>query len=443
MKYIKYLICTFIWLTASVCLADDLVPYSFPFTGKWNPTENPMLLDDYGLQDIQNLRKWGKHFRGVKGHSRINQTSLAAPSTVMNGFQFRKGNPVESHVFAQLNNNSVYSLYKSNNTAAVPNQDTFSSFLALSGSNTVNFSNAPDGSMVALDGTTNYIWGGNEARCASFINFDAVPVPPSPPSFFYDFTTQVNNTAVNANNIATLVADSSGNTSLYIGSIRPLQGVKFYIQTGNNTNATADVKQWTGTAWSSVSSLSDGTEILGPIINGHGTHKTMAQTGEISWSSTVSTSKLTVINNIALYYYKFTFTGMPSGVQVSFCTVDAPVQPIVDVWDGSERTIVSLTNFNTNVGYEDYTIGVLKRDYDPNNSLSYWNAYKHGLGGGPQDCIYLAFMEPMRGFIINIPDTNFRNVVSSSTMTVQYWNGSSWVNVTSLIDGTYWGTSFQ
>jgi hypothetical protein len=58
MKYIKYLIFAFIWLTASVCLADDLVPYSFPFTGKWNPTENPMLLDDYGLQDIQNLRKW-------------------------------------------------------------------------------------------------------------------------------------------------------------------------------------------------------------------------------------------------------------------------------------------------------------------------------------------------------------------------------------------------
>ena len=71
----------------------------------------------------------------------------------------------------------------------------------------------------------------------------------------------------------------------------------------------------------------------------------MAQTGEISWASTVSTSKLTVINNIALYYYKFTFAGMPSGVQVSFCTVDAPMQPIVDIWDGSERTIVGAIGF--------------------------------------------------------------------------------------------------
>ncbi|MFZ1037458.1 MAG: hypothetical protein WAN57_09640, partial [Smithella sp.] len=72
----RFLTILLILLNCSICFADDLVPYSFPFTGKWNPTENPMLLDDYGLQDIQNLRKWGKQFRGVKGHSRINQTTL-------------------------------------------------------------------------------------------------------------------------------------------------------------------------------------------------------------------------------------------------------------------------------------------------------------------------------------------------------------------------------
>ena len=389
-----------------------------------------MLLDDYGLQDIQNLRKWGKHFRGVKGHSRINQTTLGTSYTIANGFHFRKGNPVESHVFANINNSGAFSIYKSINTAAVPNQDTFSSFIA-STANSVNFSPAPDGSMVALDGVTNYIWGGNEARCASFLNFDATVSS----SFLYDFTTQVNNTAINANNVATLVADASGTTSVYIGSIRPLQGVKFYIATANSTNATADVQEWTGTAWSSVSSLADGTEIFGPIINGHGSHKTMAQTGEISWASTVSTSKLTVINNIALYYYKFTFTGMPSGVQVSFCTVDAPVQTIVDIWDGSERTIVAGVNYNSSGGYSDDTTNIMKRDYDGSDNSTYWSWYKHGLGGGPQDCIYLAFSEPMMGFIIEFNNI-FYNSNAGAAMTVQYWNGGSWVSVTSLVDGT-------
>jgi hypothetical protein len=418
MKYVKYLIAGLIFLISGVCLADDLVPYSFPFTGKWNPTENPMLLDDYGLQDIQNLRKWGKHFRGVKGHSKINTTALVSFQdnnifTIVNGFQFRKGNPVESHIFVQTNNDNYHILRKSNNTTAVPNQDTFdANFLNLPTSNIVNFSNAPDGSMVVLDGTANWIWGGNEARCASFLNFDAVSS-----SFFYDFTTQVNNTAVNSSNMATLVADANGNTSLYIGSVRPLEGVNFYIQTPNTTAATAGVQQWTGTAWSSVSSLVDGTAASG---------KTMNATGEIMWASTTSTSQLTVINNIALYYYKITFTGMPSGVTVSFCTVDAPIQPIADIWDGSDRTIVNAMGSD----FSDYTSKVLKPAYVNGDSSSYWN--------GITSPAYLAFSQPVRG--LNIYLAVSLNVVSGSTMTVQYWNGSAWVEVSSLSDGTA-GTS--
>ena len=100
----RFLTILLILLNCSICFADDLVPYSFPFTGKWNPTENPMLLHDYGLQDIQNLRKWGKHFKGVKGHSRINKPPWGFHIWIVNGFHFRKGNPVESHVFAKIYN---------------------------------------------------------------------------------------------------------------------------------------------------------------------------------------------------------------------------------------------------------------------------------------------------------------------------------------------------
>ena len=87
----RFLTILLILLNCSICFADDLVPYSFPFTGKWNPTENPMLLDDYGLQDIQNLRKWGKHFRGVKGHSRINQDHPGDVIYHCQWFPFSKG----------------------------------------------------------------------------------------------------------------------------------------------------------------------------------------------------------------------------------------------------------------------------------------------------------------------------------------------------------------
>jgi hypothetical protein len=72
MKFIKYFI-TLILLT--ICIgstpAADIQSYPFPFIGKWNPSEDTMLIGDYGLQDIQNLRKEGKHFKGVKGHTKI------------------------------------------------------------------------------------------------------------------------------------------------------------------------------------------------------------------------------------------------------------------------------------------------------------------------------------------------------------------------------------
>ncbi|MGP8154362.1 MAG: hypothetical protein ACLQBQ_09535 [Smithella sp.] len=419
----------FILVAIIIARAGDMQPYSFPFSGKWNPTENPMLLPDYGLQDIQNLRKWGQHFKGVKGDSLIATASLGA-AAINNGFQFRKGNPVESHVFAQIGTG----LYKSNNTAPVPNPDTFGLFQTNVSNNLVNFSAAPDGSMVALDGYTNYVWGGKEARCASFLNFDAVSS-----SFLYDFTTAVNNTAINANDIATLVADSSGNTSMYIGSTRPLQGVKFYIQTPNlASGASVGVQYWNGTAWTAVSSLVDGTQFTSLR---YGTC-TMGQTGEISFTPTVGTAQLTVINNIALYYYKFTFTAMPSGVRVSFCTLDAPMQAIQDVWDGTDRTEAGFLHYSTRLGgsgspYFDFTSNVLKADYDSSDTDSFVNIESVSPANGldSTECWYLAFTGPMDGFDFQFNNT-FRNTNAGATLVVQYWNGGAWVTVTSLVDGT-------
>ena len=55
--------------------------------------------------------------------------------------------------------------------------------------------------------------------------------------------------------------------------------------------------------------------------------------------------------------------------------------------------------------------------------------------GDHKYCIYLAFSEPMMGFIIEFNNI-FYNSNAGAAMTVQYWNGGSWVSVTSLVDGT-------
>ncbi|MBE3086163.1 MAG: hypothetical protein IMZ64_08100, partial [Bacteroidetes bacterium] len=68
----------------------------------------------------------------------------------------------------------------------------------------VYFNNAPDDSMMAMDGNTNWIWSGLETRCARFINFSLSE------SFWYDYTTEVNNTLQDTKNIAPLHTDLGG-----------------------------------------------------------------------------------------------------------------------------------------------------------------------------------------------------------------------------------------
>ena len=118
---------------------------------------------------------------------------------LIGGYHFRKEIPnTESHVLVQ----STKNIFKSDNTSEIPNQDTFSNFITLPTANYVNFSEAPDQSMIACDGYTNYVYSGNEYRVAKFINF----APDG--TFSYDYTDVVNNNLTDSDNIATLYTDT-------------------------------------------------------------------------------------------------------------------------------------------------------------------------------------------------------------------------------------------
>ena len=70
--------------------AASMKPFAYLFIGRWQPAEDPLLIDENGFQDIQNLRKDGKRLKGVSGHTKINTTALATYQYVRNGFHFRK-----------------------------------------------------------------------------------------------------------------------------------------------------------------------------------------------------------------------------------------------------------------------------------------------------------------------------------------------------------------
>lgn len=403
-------------MTKEIEKQTGLKKFDWPLNGKLRKDCDGILIGETNFQDLINMRYAADCPRGIQGMTPINVAALSGP--VLNGHHFRKDLPVESHVFAQVGT----TLYKSNNTAVIPNQDTFASFQTLENSTVGIFSDAPDGAMCFLNGSSNRIWEGGEGRCSSFIVVDE-----SAGSFFYDFTDQINNTLTDAQNVARMVAVASV-VDIYIGSKRPLQGVKFYVGTANASAATVTAKQFIGSGWSSLT-LADGTVAVAG--------KSLSQTGEITFASTVTTSKLTNTGNVVAFFYHFTFTGLDAGTTVYHCTVDAPMQPINDIWNGVQRTCVQCWK-NLTTGLVDYTTNVAistpnnAKAYDPNSNITY--AQFGGMTSS--DSIELGFAEPIMGISVSLPDTaNYKNTVTAS-LAVNYWNGTAWASVGNLVDNT-------
>ena len=62
---LKFFIVLFTILIALPAYSKEMINFSYLFSGRWQPAEDPLLMDEFGIADIQNLRKEGKRLRGV------------------------------------------------------------------------------------------------------------------------------------------------------------------------------------------------------------------------------------------------------------------------------------------------------------------------------------------------------------------------------------------
>lgn len=177
-------------------MADsEFKPFDFPLNGRLITKLDPALLPEGHFQILQNMRYNDGGIEPISGMTKINAAAFNY-TKARNGFHFKKSIPnAESHVMVQNVSGSNSRIVKSDNTTAIPAQDTFSAFITLPTNNYVNFSEAPDQSMVACDGYTNYVYSGDEYRVAKFINFDPGG------SFSYDYTNIANNNLTDTNNV--------------------------------------------------------------------------------------------------------------------------------------------------------------------------------------------------------------------------------------------------
>ena len=181
-------------------MADKpLKPKEMPLDGKLVTAVDPIMIGP-NFQELKNMRYFDTNPRAIEGMSKVNSTALSSHPKISTGFHFKKEQPAESHVLVQAFNSAESESKVFENTTAIPNTGDFSG-TALhtdSGTGQGRFSEAPNGNVAYCNGAEALVWGGDEHFSSGFVNYD----PDG--NWTNDFTTKVQNTLTDSDNIATL-----------------------------------------------------------------------------------------------------------------------------------------------------------------------------------------------------------------------------------------------
>jgi len=444
-------------LTPDIPISQDLQEqkYVIPLDGKLITSSDAALVGK-NFTILTNMRYTDNHPEGITGMVAINGTAgFTDYPNPRSAFHFQKFQPAESHVLVQTFNTDATTSIVIESRMAVPYAGThgtagttgvfWGTALGTDGiwggmNNTVNkgiFSEAPNGQVAYCNGNDTAIWGGNEMKVGAFIHHGSYGIAgtggTSSTAFSYDYTDVVNSSGKRSFlDLVTITSGTDGISNFRVGATRPLQGVKFYVQTANgtfnngSTSGTSSVTYWDGTAGSSVSNLVDTTKVGGLEL---------AQTGSLSWDPTwtVGDDSKTMLRYLEglglLYTYDISFSGLASNTQLSYVTADAPMSQIRDLWDGAFRSVASFYIFTTT--RQDNTLNVHEDSYDAADATTY--ASISGLTNSQY--LEVGFSTKQTALLIEIPAA-FTNSTVSTVISIDYWNGQEYKTVGAVTDGT-------
>ena len=126
---------------------------------------------------------------------------------------------------------------------------------------------------------------------------------------------------------------------------------------------------------------------------------------------------------------------MTVGTSLSYATVNAPFQEIKDIWSGDNFQIDSF-KVNKENGVYEATVQVRENKLDVNDGGTYIPIGKLKTS----ESLSAGFNERMTGIAVSLY-TEASN--TSGLVAVNYWNGTEWVSVGVIDDGTLFaGASF-
>lgn len=453
--------------------------FNWALSGRLRNDTDPLKIGIDNFSKLSNMRYIQGGIEGIAGMTKIN-SSATAYTQIDNGFHFKKSQPAEEHIFVQTTSGSNSRLVKSDNTASIPSADTFTAYQTLTNNNVVMFADTPDSSMVAMDGNVNYIWGGNESRCARFINFA------DDDSFWYDYTEQVTNTLQDANNVAT-IHSQSGTADSYTKLLLHMDGTEGSTTFTDSSPTTKTVTAGgdahittSGSVFGTGCGIFDGTgDIL--TVTDHDDFFTDTNNftidtrvyfnASVADGSHVICGQYEDANN--LWYWRVNTTtsaGVITATFVFYAKIASSVVAhylwsdtlSVSTWYHVEvcRTTTTMRFFRNGIQKaktETVAVGAtsLKNfaaDFviGGQNSTFYWHGkldelrFSNGTARHSSDFIipstayagagafcYLAAIRPLDGFKIYVKTANG----SASVMTVQEWTGTDWSSL-SVTDNT-------
>lgn len=394
---------------------DSLIDITVPFAaGQWLPGQLSINVGLFNFTKLENCRYTDSGIEGISGYSKINTSPLSTYTNIRNGVQLTTNFSIPSYVLVHAKDSSGNGQIFIN-TADIPNQGNFTSTALHTdapGAGAGRFSQAPGGNIVYCNGVETYIWGGNETSAEGFYTCDD-----SSGTNPKDFSVEVKNTLYDSSNLAII---SSTQKYWMVLTTRPIQAVKYVIETENTSASTTTGKYWNGTTFAAVSNWNDGTASGGISL---------AQNGTMSFDSTVNDARPYHFEGAYLYAYLFNISAVSGDIEISHVTVDMPWQPIVDVWDRVPRECMVFQAYRTSTSsYSDYT-------YEINELSSIYSPRVATIGNmTSSDHALLMFSD--RTTAIKFTMLADKTNTNAATMTVKYWNGRTWVSVSGLNDGT-------
>lgn len=209
---------------------------------------------------------------------------------------------------------------------------------------------------------------------------------------------------------------------LKIGTVRPIQQLKMYVRTANGTAATSSGYYWNGSILTPLTTYVDNTSVGG---------KTLAQTGTITFADTQNTAKPTMLNGAYAFWYLFIFDSVDAATRIYEATVQTNFVNITDIWDGVPVNIIGYLFYTTQLN--DYLSRVAVEDWVSGSSQTF--VALNGMTTAYYQLV--GTLSQSTGLHFTLPAAN----ANDCAIIVQYYNGSSFQTLQTVIDDTRTGNA--